>query len=132
MICHTSKMALLRRKLENMDIRPKKLGFGRDDEDDHFGSKKVCSKHRGMKSVIVKTTGHEKTHYTVVLACCADGTKIPPLLIFKRKTLPKKKLPNGIHVIVQPKGWMDGEGVKVWLDKVWSKHSGALLRKNSL
>ncbi|KAG7168423.1 hypothetical protein Hamer_G002466, partial [Homarus americanus] len=38
-----------------------------------------------------------------------------------------EKLPNGIHVIVQPKGWMDGEGVKVWLDKVWSKRPGGLL-----
>ncbi|KAG7173858.1 Pogo transposable element-like 79, partial [Homarus americanus] len=107
MISHTSKMARLRRKLENMDIRPKKLGFGSDDKDDHFGSKKVCSTHR-------------------------DGTKLPPLLIFKRKTLPKERQPNGIHVIVQPKGWMDGEGVKVWLDKVWSKRPGGLLRKNSL
>ncbi|KAG7173204.1 putative Pogo transposable element-like 94, partial [Homarus americanus] len=73
MIRHATKMARLRRKLENMDIGPKKLGFGGDNEDDNFGSK-------------------------------------------------KEKPPNGIHVIVQPKGWMDGEGVKVWLDKVWSKY----------
>ena len=29
---------------------------------------------------MIKTSGNEKTHYTVVLACCADGTKLPPLL----------------------------------------------------
>ena len=40
------------------------------------------------KTITIKTSGNEKTRYTVVLVCCADGTKLPPLLIFKRKTLP--------------------------------------------
>ncbi|KAG8235759.1 hypothetical protein J437_LFUL015380 [Ladona fulva] len=40
---------------------------------------------KGSRSITIKTTGHEKTHYTVVLACCADGTKLPPFLIFNRK-----------------------------------------------
>jgi len=43
---------------------------------------------KGAKKVMIKTNGNEKMRYTVVLACCADGTKLPPLLIFKRKTLP--------------------------------------------
>ena len=29
-------------------------------------------------------------------------------------------------------GWMDGEGMKLWLEKVWSKHPGDLLKKPSL
>ena len=29
-------------------------------------------------------------------------------------------------------GWMDGEGIKLWLEKVWSKHPGGLLKKPSL
>jgi hypothetical protein len=33
---------------------------------------------KGAKSITVKTCGHRKTHYTVVLSCCADGTKLPP------------------------------------------------------
>ena len=44
---------------------------------------------KGSKTIMVETSGKEKARYTVVLACCADGTKLPPLLIFKRKTLPK-------------------------------------------
>ena len=50
------------------------------------------------------------------------------LLIFKRKTLPKdvSVIPHGIYVHVHSKGWMDGEGLKLWLEKVWSKRPGGL------
>ena len=67
----------------------------------------------GAKTIMIKTSRNEKTHYTVVLACCADGTKLPPLLIFKRKTLPKDIIAHGIYVHVHSKGWMDGEGMKL-------------------
>lgn len=51
-----------------------------------------------------------------------------PMLIFKRKTLPKKiKWPKGVVVHVHPKGWMDEEGCKLWLDKVW-RHRPAAAR----
>ena len=40
---------------------------------------------KGAKTIMIKTSGNEKTRYTVVLACCADGTKLPTLLIFKKK-----------------------------------------------
>src|SRR5215510_2225593 len=78
---------------------------------------------------MIKTSGNEKTHYTVVLACCADGTKFPPLLIFKRKSLPKDVIPHGNYLHVHSKGWMDGKGMKLWLEKVWYKHPGGLLKK---
>ena len=45
------------------------------------------------KTVLIKTTGHEKTRFTVVLACMADGTKLKPMVVFKRKTMPKLKFP---------------------------------------
>jgi len=64
---------------------------------------------KGAKTIMIKTSGNEKTRYTVVLACCADGTKLPPLLIFKRKTLPKDIIPHGIYVHVHSKGWMEKE-----------------------
>jgi hypothetical protein len=50
-------------------------------------------------------------HYTVVVACCADGTKLPSLLIFKRKTLPKDAVPHGISFHVHSEGWMGGSRV---------------------
>ena len=37
---------------------------------------------QGAKTMDVKTSGHEKTHFTVVLACCVDETKLPPMIIF--------------------------------------------------
>ena len=64
---------------------------------------------KGAKTIMIKTSGNEKTCYTV-LACCADGTKLPPLLIFKRKTLPKDVIPHGIYIHVHVKdGWMEKE-----------------------
>ncbi len=35
----------------------------------------------GEKTVFVCTTGHEKTHFTVVVCCMADGTKLAPMII---------------------------------------------------
>ena len=40
---------------------------------------------KGVKTIMIKTSGNKKTRYTAVLVCCADGTKLPLLLIFKRK-----------------------------------------------
>jgi len=87
---------------------------------------------KGAKTIMIKTSGYEKRPYTVVLACCAGGTKLPPLLIFERKTLPKDVIPHGIYVHVHPKGWMDGEGMKLWLEKVWSKRPGGLTKPSLL
>ena len=87
----------------------------------------------GSKTVLVKTTGHEKTRFTVVLACMADGTKLKPLIIFKRKSLPKGvKFPSGVLVQAHLKGWMDEDGTKGWLKNVWNVRPGALMCKRSL
>ena len=32
---------------------------------------------KGAKTINIQTSGNEKTCYTVVLACCAYGTKLP-------------------------------------------------------
>ena len=85
---------------------------------------------KGAKTIMMKISGNEKTHYTVILPCCADGTKLPPLLIFKRKTPPKDVIPHGIYVHVHSKGSMDGEGMKLWLEKVWSKQPGVFLKNH--
>ena len=86
---------------------------------------------KGEKTVLVKTTRHEKQHFTVVLACLADGTKLPPMIIFKRKTMPKDKFPPGVVIHVQEKGWMDDSGCVKWI-KVWARRPGAMLKPKSL
>ena len=87
---------------------------------------------KGVKSVPIVTTGHDKDRFTVMLACRGDGSKLPPYIVFKRKTLPKKMVfPPGVIVRCQEKGWMNEEMVKDWINTVWSK-VGGLSRKQSL
>ena len=77
----------------------------------------------GSKIVSVKTTGHERQHFTVVLACQAHGKKICPMVIFKRKNMPKETFPPGVVVKVHPKGW---------IDEVFMRRPGGLLKPRSL
>jgi hypothetical protein len=87
---------------------------------------------KGEKSVIIRTSGCEKQRCTAMLAITVDGRKLPLYVIFKRKTMPKAKLPNGVHVHVQGKGWMNAAMVCDWVCKVWGQPPGALLRRPSL
>ena len=52
----------------------------------------------------------------------ADGSKIPPLVIFKKKTLPKTvAFPSGVLVRINKKGWMNEHLVIDWMKNVWLK-----------
>jgi hypothetical protein len=73
---------------------------------------------KGSKSVLVKTTGHEKLTITVMLSALAGGRKLTPFAILKRKNLPKEKLPTGIIFKCNEKGWMTEELVVEWLKEV--------------
>ena len=86
----------------------------------------------GEKTIKIRTTGNEKNRVTVVLACCGDGLKLKPMLIFKRKTIPKINNKHGVVVSAQEKGWMDSEQMKVWIEKVWRARIGGLGRRKSL
>ena len=86
----------------------------------------------GEKTVLIRTTGHEKSRFTVVLACMADGTRLKPMVIFKRKTIPKENFPPGVVVHCHAKGWMDEQGLKVWINQVWAARPGGLSRTKSL
>lgn len=57
--------------------------------------------NKGAITITIKTPGQEKTHYFAVLACYVNGTKLPPMLIFKRKTETNDKITQGIAVHVQ-------------------------------
>lgn len=86
----------------------------------------------GTKTVSVKTTGNEKMRVTVMLTVLADGRKLPPFIILNRKTMPKEKLPTGLIVRCQEKGWMNSELMQDWLKVVWGRRPGALLKKRGM
>ncbi|NXU72638.1 POGK protein, partial [Oreotrochilus melanogaster] len=60
----------------------------------------------GTKSVIIKTLGNEKMCITVMLAALADGIKLPPYVILKRKTMLQDQMPTGIIARCQNQGWI--------------------------
>ena len=68
----------------------------------------------------------------VVLSCCADGTKLRPVLISKRKNMPNEAVPRGVIVCVHDKGWMDENSMKIRIEKVWSRCPGEILKKTAL
>ena len=84
----------------------------------------------GESSVMLKTTGHEKTHFTCVLGCTASGEKIPPMVTFKRIMMPKENFSKDIVVKVNKKGWMVETLMKAWLTECYSKRLGGFFRRN--
>lgn len=84
----------------------------------------------GTSTISIRTTGNEKSSFTVVLGCQANGQKLPPMVIFKRKTLPKEKFPAGVIIKANPKGWMDEEKMSEWLREVYVKRPDGFFHKS--
>ena len=65
---------------------------------------------RGEQSIPLKSTGHEKNHFTVILSARASGTKMKPFVVFKGKgTRLSKELDKipGVVVRFSSNGWMN-------------------------
>lgn len=69
---------------------------------------------------------------TVMLACTADGRKLPPFVNFKWKTMPKEAFPAGVIVRINEKGYMDEALMLEWIRVVWNRWPGALLHYQSM
>ena len=78
---------------------------------------------KGEKTVSIRTTGHERTSFTVILGCMADGTKLPAVCIFKVKKILKEKFPDGIHIRANEKGWVNESEMLWWIEKVWTSRN---------
>jgi hypothetical protein len=63
----------------------------------------------------------KKKNFTVILGCMADGTKLPPVCIFKRKTIPQENFPANVFVRANQKGWVDETEMLWWIENVWIK-----------
>lgn len=79
--------------------------------------------HKGTKTVTIRTTGHERSSFTVVLACMADGSKLPAVCIFKLKNIPKENFSHGIHIRANEKGWMNEREMLWWIETVWTSRN---------
>jgi transposase-like protein len=79
--------------------------------------------HSGSKTVSMLSTGHERSNFTVVLACLADGTKLPPVIIFKLKKIPREEFPEGVVIRANSQGWMNEEEMIWWIENIWTKRS---------
>ncbi len=87
---------------------------------DNPGSTTIESK--GKRSVIIRTNGKEKERITVNLCCMADGTKLPPLIIYKGTTTgwiakelekaTENGYPEGVYYRANPKAYMN-EGIRI-------------------
>lgn len=87
---------------------------------------------KGERQVRLLTTGNEHNRFTVMLCCTADGHKLPPFIVFKRKTLPKETFPPKVIVRVNEKGFFNEETVLEWFRMVWCRRPGALLKPRSM
>jgi len=87
---------------------------------------------RGSSSINIKTTGHERSTFTVILGCMADGTKLPPVVIFKLKNIPREDFPHGVHVRVNEKGWVNESEMIWWIDNIWKRRTPDLSNPRSL
>uniref|UniRef100_K7FWM6 DDE-1 domain-containing protein n=1 Tax=Pelodiscus sinensis TaxID=13735 RepID=K7FWM6_PELSI len=86
----------------------------------------------GTKSVCVATTGHERTCFTVILTCTANGEKLKPLVIFKRVMMPREKMPAGVCVLCNRKGWMNTDVMKTWTESCFRTWKGGFFNPKSL
>jgi len=78
---------------------------------------------KGVKTVNAKTMKTSLGRITCMLTVCADGTKLPPLLIFKAKpggSVEREfaNFPEGSVYYVQENAWTDERVMTHWVDHV--------------
>ena len=113
------KVALFRSFVSNIKTKVEDLHIGNmDDVPVNFDIPSYYTvDQKGTKDIKITTTGHEKCSFTVVLCVTANGGKLPPMVIIKRKTLHKGDIPKEIVVRVNPQGWMNKELMIEWLEE---------------
>lgn len=81
----------------------------------------------GIKTVTLKTTGHEKSRISVVLAAQADGTKLKPMVAFKgakrEVAALNQELKGRAAVATSANVWMGSELTIVWINSVLGSFS---------
>ena len=76
------------------------------------------------RSIPIRTSGHEKSHVTVILTAFADGRKLQPFVVFKGiHPVPELARVPGVVVRLSRNGWMNEALTVEWLDAVWGRLS---------
>lgn len=63
------------------------------------------------------------------MAVTADGGKLPPMVIFKLKKVPKEKFSKGLLIRTNESGWMTSEMMIDWIENVWNNRKGSFFTK---
>ena len=76
--------------------------------------------HTGDRSVPIRSTGHEKGRFTVVLAAMADGRKLNPFVVFKGvRPIAELDRESGVIVAYSKNGWINEGLTKDWVKRGW-------------
>ena len=76
----------------------------------------------GERSVSIRTTGHDKGRFTVILAALADGRKLKPFVVFKGvRAIPELSHVPNVVVALSRNGWMNEALTVQWIDSVWGR-----------
>ncbi|GES92590.1 pogo transposable element with KRAB domain [Rhizophagus clarus] len=70
-------------------------------------SNNTTVEQRGTRTILILSTRHERFNFTVVLACTADGTKLPPVIIFKLVNVLYEEFFDGVIIRANKDGWMN-------------------------
>ena len=68
----------------------------------------------------------------LVLACLADRTKLPPVIIFKLVNVPREEFPDGVIIRANAKGWMNEDEMSWWVENVWTQRASRASNPRSL
>lgn len=88
------------------------------------GKKKILCR-KISKNPVLLIGNNEKAHYTVACCCSADGTHLPPFVVYKSKNLYDKWCLGGPTRTVyssSPSGWMESKQFLQWFRSVFLFH----------
>jgi len=78
---------------------------------------------KGSKEVRIRTTSGNKLTFTALLAMLNDGTKLPPVFVFKSRTTISNALKNKYKdkalIYSNSTGWCVQNVLKDWLENIW-------------
>ena len=77
-----------------------------------------------MRSVPLRTIGHEKARFAVVLGVMTDDSKLKPFVVLKGiRPIPEHSRIQGVVVAYSPNGCMNEQLIKDWVQCVWGSLS---------